>query len=74
MSAAVVVVAPQMPGEVIDVVYSGEPYSLRGERRTRNGEDGVLRGDLGVLTGDVVGGEGWWAETQTCGGSEAAGI
>ena len=42
------------PDEVTDVVYSGEPYSLRGDRGTRNGNDGVLRGDLGVLMGDVV--------------------
>ena len=42
------------PDEVTDVVYSGEMYSLRGDRGTQNGDDGVLRGDLGVLMGDVV--------------------
>ena len=42
------------PDEVTDAVYAGAPYSLRGDRGTRNGDDGVLRGDLGVLMGDVV--------------------
>ena len=36
------------PDEVTDVVYSGEPYSLR-RPGTRDGNDGVLRGYLGVL-------------------------
>ena len=38
------------PDEVTDVVYAGDPYSLRGDRGTRNGNDGVLQGDLGC----------WW--------------
>ena len=27
-------------------MYSGEPYSLRGDRGTQNGDDGVLMGDV----------------------------
>ena len=40
---------------VTDAVYSGEPYSVRGDRGMRNGNDGVLRGDLGDGRGWVVG-------------------
>ena len=44
------------PDEVTDVVYSGEPYSLRRDCGTRNGNDGVFRGD--VVEGGVDGGVG----------------
>ena len=43
------------PDEVTDEVYSREPYSVRGDRGTRNGDDGVLRGDLAVLMEDGEG-------------------
>ena len=50
------------PDEVTDAVYSGEPYSERGDRGTTNANDGVSRGDAG-LVGDVVkSGEGWVVE------------
>ena len=44
------------PDEVTEVVYAGAPYSLRGDRGTRNGNDGVLRGDM------VEDREGWVVE------------
>ena len=62
------------PDGVGDVVSAGAPYSLRGDRGTRNWNDGVLRGDLGVLMGDVVeDGKGWVVELVV-GGEGVAGL